>query len=169
MPPRLFWAGNPMASCASRVEHHRPGDGDTGEGTRTAAALRANPSRSDIEFFVDLSGRPRKVGKRNIAAAVSEAGYFHVRSIDRVLNNRSGLDRTVIVTFQPQLVSELAIGVIGNKLASLDPERIIVIAELAKTKCWVFADGLLALRNITALVRGEEGAAASTEICERPV
>ena len=74
------------------------------------------------------------------------------------MRDQTAIERTVIITFQPRAVSELALAAIGYKFADLDPERIIVVAECATPQCLVFADGLLAVRKIAALARGETDA-----------
>lgn len=108
-----------------------------------------------VEFLIDPAGRSHRGGKRSIAAAVTRAGCVCVQSIDH-LTDRGTDDRTVIVTFQPRLLSDAAIITTGNKLAALRPDRIVLLAEGANTQCLVFSDSVLALRTINALASANE-------------
>jgi hypothetical protein len=108
-----------------------------------------------MEYFIDLAGRSRKVRRRNVAAAVAEVGYVHIRTRDVVQRDRSTVDRTVIVTLRPQLPSELTLAATGYKLSDLDPDRIVVVADSASPECWVFDDVLPAMRRIAAIASGD--------------
>jgi hypothetical protein len=107
-----------------------------------------------VEFLIDGAGRSRKVGDRNAAAAISKAGHVHISAIDRPAPE-SVFDRTVVVTLQPRLLCELTIAGLGNKLAALRPDRIVIVADLQRPECWVFSNCLVALRKVTALARGD--------------
>lgn len=122
-----------------------------------------------MEFFIDLSGRSRQVGRRNIAIAVSKVGYIHVRLIERVQAGRHAVDRTAIVTLQPRLVSQPTLAALGYKLANLDPERTVVVADFPVAKCWVFVGHMSALRMIGAIVAGDGETSSPADACERPV
>lgn len=126
---------------------------------------------TDVEFLIDLLGRSRKVGKRNVAIAVAKVGYVHVRVPERQMEDQRRNSRTVIVTLQPQLVTQPAIAALGYKLADLDPERTIVVAELAVPQSWVFPAHMPALRMIAMLASdGTRGqAVAAVDLCERPI
>ena len=108
-----------------------------------------------MEWFIDLAGRSRKVGRRNVAEAVVEVGFVHIRIRDIVQCDQLSIDRTVIVTLRPQLPSELTLAATGYKLSDLDPDRIVVVAESASPECWVFDDVLPAMRRIAAIASGD--------------
>ena len=102
-----------------------------------------------MEFLIDLAGRSLPIGRRNIAAAVGKAGFVHIRSVDR----------TVIITLEPRLVSQLALAATCYKVADLGPERTIVVAGVARPKYSVFLGYIAALSTLGWLVAG---AAADT-------
>lgn len=117
-----------------------------------------------MEFFIDLAGRARQIGKRNIATAVAEVGYVHMQAIDRGPDPiRSTADRTVIVAFKPQLLSRLTLAALGYKLADLEPTRIVVLEETNPPKCRVFENGMLAMRCIAAAANVEPAASVDDE------
>ena len=124
-----------------------------------------------MEFLIDLLGRSRKVGKRNAAVAIAKVGYVHVRLTEHQMGDQRGTCQTVIVTLQPQLVTQPAIAALGYKLADLDPERTIVVAELAVPRSWVFPAHMPALRMIAMLASDRIGgqAVAAVDLCERPI
>jgi len=97
-----------------------------------------------VELLIDLSGRSLKVGRRSIAVVVSKVGFIHIRSTGR----------TVIVTLQPELLSQLTLAAAGYEIGDLNPERTVVVAGIASPKCWVFAGYMPALRKIASLGRG---------------
>jgi hypothetical protein len=123
-----------------------------------------------VEFFIDLSGRSRKIGKRNVALAVSQVGYVYLRSIDRTVTERSVVDRTAIFTFRPEKISQLTLAAAGYQLAELKPERTVVVAELPKPQCWVFAGYMSALKMIAKLVStaGDASVSSPIDAFERP-
>jgi hypothetical protein len=104
-----------------------------------------------VEFLIDLSGRSRAVGKRDVAIAVSKVGYVHLRTVDR-----ADTQRTAIVNFQPRLVSERALAALGYKLANLDPDRTVVVSEFPSPGCWTFRGYMPALKMVGRLVSGAE-------------
>jgi len=112
------------------------------------------------EYFIDLLGRARRVGGRNIAVAVAEVGYVHVCVIDRSPGEHDAI-RTVIVRLQPHLISQVAIAALGNHLADLDPARMVVITESPAPRCMTSADSLTAMYMIARLFRGAPVAAAA--------
>jgi hypothetical protein len=126
---------------------------------------------TDVEFLIDLLGRSRKVGKRNAAVAIAKVGYVHVRLTEHQMGDQRGTCQTVIVTLQPQLVTQPAIAALGYKLADLGPERTIVLAELAVPQSWVFPAHMPALRMIAMLASDRIGgqAVAAVDLCERPI
>jgi hypothetical protein len=111
-----------------------------------------------VDFFIDLGGRSRKVGQRNVPIAVSKVGYIYLRTVERPFGQQNSKGRTVIITFAPRLVSELAIAALGYKLADLEPERTVVVAEGPRPRCRVFADAISALRLVGALAGGTDNA-----------
>jgi hypothetical protein len=115
-----------------------------------------------VNILIDLGGRSVKAGSRNIAVAISKLGYIHLRAIDCPLRGGAGLDRTVIVTLQPRLSSELAVVAVGYEIADLKPERTIVIADFANPQCWVFSGYLPAIAKLAALVCDRTGREVSS-------
>ena len=114
-----------------------------------------------MNILVDLGGRSVKAGKRNISVAISKLGYINIRAIDCPPRGGVGIDRTVIVTLQPRLSSELAVAAVGYEIADLRPERTIVIADFANPQCWVFSGYLPAIAKLAALVCDRAGAEVS--------
>ena len=119
--------------------------------------------RTVVEFLIDPAGRSRRSGRRNIAAAVAQTGCVYVRLIEQP-TCRGPTDRTVTVTFRPSLLSDAAIVSTGNKLADLDPDRVVLIAEGLNTQCFVFSDSVLALRTINVLASGDGAGVAAQPI-----
>jgi len=117
----------------------------------------ASPPVLHHEYFIDLLGRARRVGKHNVAVAVAEVGYVHVYVIDRTLAEHGAIDRTVIVRLQPHLISQVAIAALGCRLADLDPARMVMVTELPTPRCMTSADSLTAMHMIARLVRGVAG------------
>ena len=97
-----------------------------------------------MEILIDLAGRSLKVGRRNVAVAVSKVGFIHVRSTGP----------TAIISLQPQLASEVTIAAAAYIIADLNPQRTIVAAWLSNPRCWVFSGYALAVRKIAALRHG---------------
>jgi hypothetical protein len=159
----------PMASRGSRPDHHEAGVNNQDGGLKTEATQAGN-SGPHVEFMIDNAGRPRKVGRRNVVLAVSQVGYVHIRLFDRTVTERSVVDRTAIVTFRPQKISQLTLAAAGYQLAELRPERTVVVAELPKPQCWVFAGYMSALKMIAKLVStaGDASASSPTDAFERP-
>ena len=122
---------------------------------------------TDVDILIDLGGRVVKAAKRNIEVAISKLGYIHIRAVDCPLPNGDGLDRTAIVTLQPELTSELAFAAVGYEVADLRPDRTIVVAHFVNPQCWVFSGYLPALQKIAALVR-ERGEGKVFAVTERP-
>lgn len=96
-----------------------------------------------MECLIDVAGRSRKIGTRNVAVAVAKLGNVHIRSVGR----------TVIITLQPETVSEVALAAAGYKIGDLSPERVILVAGVASARCWVFSGYRPAFSKIDALRR----------------
>jgi hypothetical protein len=160
---------HPMASRGSRSEHHEARGDNQDEDLKTAT--QAGNSGLPVEFMIDNAGRPRKIGRRNVVLAVSQVGYVHIRLFDRTVTERSVVDRTAIVTFRPQKISQLTLAAAGYQLAELRPERTVVVAELPKPQCWVFAGYMSALKMIAKLVSaaGDASVSGPTDAFERPI
>jgi hypothetical protein len=107
-----------------------------------------------VEVFINFTGRALKVCKRDISAAVSKLGYIHVRSIDRPSDSEAGHGRTVIITLEPRLNSDLMVAAVAYEIADLNPSRTIVVVGVSCQKSWVFPGYLPAIRKIAALVAG---------------
>jgi hypothetical protein len=115
-----------------------------------------------VEFLIDLAGRSLPVGRRNIALAVGKAGLVHIRSVGR----------TVIITLEPRLVSQLALAATCYKLADFGPERTILVAGVACPKYSVFLGYIGALATLGWLVgraAPEAPAPAATHVVEHLV
>jgi hypothetical protein len=97
-----------------------------------------------VEFLIDLAGRSSPAGKRNVAVAVAKAGFVHIRSIER----------TVIITLEPRLVSQLTLATACYKVADLSPERTVLVAGVTHPECWVFPGYIPALSTLGWLVDG---------------
>jgi hypothetical protein len=121
------------------------------------------------EFFIDLQGRFRGVGNRNIALAVTDVGYVHVGVIDRMAPNEDLSDRAVIVRLQPQRISQLALAALGYHLADLDPTLIIVVADLPMPLCKSFTGYLTAMKMIAQLTQSADLALASPPMAVRTI
>ena len=109
-----------------------------------------------MEFLIDLSGRIRRVGNRDAATAVSQAGHIHFRSIQRPASDRNSADRLVIATLHPRLVSGPSVAALCYKLADLDPQRVVILIDDPVPKCWVFSSHRSALRALAALMSDSE-------------
>ncbi len=104
-----------------------------------------------MEFLIDHTGRSRKVGNRNLPVVLGKVGYVHILSSERVDASRHAVDRTVIVTLQPQKLSDATTAALGNKLAALNPSRVVIVKDGPAPECWIFSECLAALRKVTAL------------------
>ena len=88
-----------------------------------------------MEVLIDHIGRVLRIGKRNVAFAVSKLGHIHIHSIDR----------TVTVTLKPGLVYPITVAAAAYKIGDLDPERTVVIAATEDQECWIFPGYMHAL------------------------
>jgi hypothetical protein len=106
--------------------------------------------------LIDVGGRLLRVGRRDVAIAVTKLGYIHIQAIDADPSGEAGDGRTVVVTLRPSLGSELALAALGYAISDLCPKRTIVHAEFTKPQCWVFPEYLPALKKVAALIAGSE-------------
>jgi hypothetical protein len=134
-------------------------------------SLNGEAAGAGVELLIDLAGRSLKIGKRNVAVAISKLGYIHIQSIEHPVPFRATPNRTVIVTLQPWLLSKLAIVAAAFSIADLSPERTIVVAEFAKRECWISTGYMPAIRRIAALVSdpGDTDISSLAEAHERSV
>jgi len=121
-----------------------------------------------MAFFIDLGGRARRVGSRDIAIAVRKIGYIYIDVLDRTDHARPVSERTVIVSLSPRLPSDLALAALGYKLADLDADRLVVVTGAEPTQCSVFTDDLSAMRRIVSVARGQETSATFAR-SEKPI
>ena len=99
-----------------------------------------------MEFLINLTGRASPAGKRDVAFAVARLGFVHLRLIVS----------TLIVTLQPELVSQLTAAGAFYKIAQLNPQRTIIITGVGSKDCWAFDGYKPAIRNIQALLATPE-------------
>jgi hypothetical protein len=121
----------------------------------------AAEGKNAVEFLIDIRGCVRRrIANLKIAAVVEQGGSVHIQAIDRPVADQACIDRTVIVTLHPRLMSCAAVVTLGNQLAELEPQRIVVVATTSSTaKSWIFSNALSALRMVIALCEGRADAA----------
>ena len=101
-----------------------------------------------VELLIDLTGRPTKIGKRDVAVAIAKLGYIHIRAIGR----------SVTVTLMPRLVHPLTLAAAAYEIADLEPDRTIVVAGAENNRCRVSAGYMSAIRTMASLA-GDTGGA----------